>query len=90
MNEEDYEHVYYVYTNLDEKNSYLRNFYGYITQSYEIIPETDMGSLICTEAEERCAVLSSSDLSDKTENLKPVDLNNEVLFLYESAMTDGK
>lgn len=90
LNEEDYEHVYYVYTNLDEKNSYLRNFYGYITQSYEIIPETDMGSLICTEAEERCAVLSSSDLTDKTENLKPVDLNNEVLFLYESAMTDGK
>lgn len=84
LNENDYESVYYVYENTEEKKSYLRNFYGYIKQPYEIISQSDAGKIIDNNGEDQIAFLSSSDaslLNDRQE-MHLVDLNNQKLFLY--------
>lgn len=88
LNKMDYEYVYYVYRNEDEKNSYLRNFYGYLKQPYQIISETDAENLIYQTKNEQIAILSPENLINDIGDLKMVNLNNEVLFLYESTMVN--
>ena len=82
LNKETYENVYYVYEKQEGKNRYLRNFYGYIRQSYDVISETEIDALI--DGKQRTALLCPSDLSMRKNGFQLVDLNNEELFLYVS------
>ena len=82
LNENNYESVYYVYGETQEKNSYLRNFYGYIRQSYEIIPRTEMKEALCREDQQKTALLSPIKFLDDVPKLQQIDLGNEKLFLY--------
>lgn len=82
LNENNYESVYYVYGDVQEKNSYLRNFYGYIRQSYEIIPRSEMKQALCREDQQKTALLSPIKVLDDVPELQQADLGNEKLFLY--------
>ena len=80
LNKENYEYVYYVYKDEEEQNSYMRNFYGYIKQPYQVVSEADVGDLL--EQKQRMALLTCSDFLAYDEDLEEIDLNNERLFLY--------
>ena len=82
LNEEDYEYVYYVYENLDEKDSYLRNFYGYIKQPYQIISKEDVNELIDEKKNQRFALLAPKGILDDMQNLNMVELQNEKIDMY--------
>lgn len=80
LNEENYESVYFVYKDVKEKNSYTRNFYGYIKQSYRVVSETELNDLL--QQEESIAFLSCDSLTSNENELTEIELNNERLFLY--------
>lgn len=84
LNEKDYEQIYYVYENTEEKSSYLRNFYGYIRQPYQIIAKADALNLISENNDCKIAFLLSSNanLLNDCQEIQMVDLNNENLLLY--------
>ena len=80
LNEENYEYVYYVYKDEEEKNSYTRNFYGYIKQPYQVVSKADVSDLL--QQKQKIALLTYSDFLANDEDLEEIDLNNERLMLY--------
>lgn len=79
LNDESYEYVYYVYKDENEETSYIRNFYGYIRQPYQIIHESNVREEILQNSQ---VAFISGDRQLEGRGLKKADLGNEVLFLY--------
>lgn len=82
LNKGKYEYVYYVYENLEEKDSYLRNFYGYIKQPYEIISQNDLNRIISHNQNSRVAFLMPQTILNDKSDLNMVQLNNKKLHMY--------
>ena len=82
LNEEDYEYIYYVYKDEEEHNSYIRNFYGYIKQPYQVVSEAELEKIL--NCKQSIAVLNGNHLWNYDMDLKQIDLGNERLFLYIS------
>lgn len=82
LNREEYEYLYYVYENEEEENSYIRNFYGYIKQPYQLIEKSDVAGIIKEEQEKKIAFLLP--VTDREDNvlLKKVNLDTERMALY--------
>ena len=80
LNKENYEYIYYIYKDEEEQNSYMRNFYGYVKQPYQVVSKADVSDLL--HQKQKMALLTCGDLSAYDEKLTKLDLGNESLFLY--------
>ncbi|MCM1261957.1 MAG: hypothetical protein NC313_04480 [Butyrivibrio sp.] len=88
LNQEKYEHIYYVCDAQNAGSGYIRNFYGYIIQSYETISEEDMLELFQMQPKEsQIAFLAASEVEIDNNRLECISLDTERLILYVPAET---
>lgn len=82
LNQEGYEQIYYVYSAPEESYSYIRNFYGYIMQPYEVISEENMDEILELQVvKPGTAFLFSTETEIKNDKLECVSLDTERLAL---------
>ena len=81
MNSENCEGIYYIYDNMEEKESYLRNFYGYVIQPYQKMAREDIGETVKVNVDRELLFLfpKESEVKKKAYNFEEIDLHTEKL-----------
>lgn len=75
--------LYYLAGSKEDETSYLRNFYGYVQQTYQIIGFEELGQIAGRgEGQERAFVITPSQNELVTEGIERIDLETERLYLY--------
>ena len=74
--------LYYLDIPGEEGSSYLRNFYGYVRQTYEVIDTKKLGQLEAEAGEGKKVFLISSRRQLDMEKAERIDLGTEKLYLY--------
>lgn len=82
LNEHDYEYVYYVYGNGTEKGSFLRNFYGYVKQPYQIIEENSVMQALEEGNGLKTAMIFPNGTLAEFEGWSKAEIGTEKLILY--------
>lgn len=82
LNEHDYEYIYYVYGNGEEKRSYLRNFYGYVKQPYQIIEENSVEQALEEGSGRKAAMIFPNGTLMNLEGWSEAEIGTEKLALY--------
>lgn len=82
LNREEYDILYYVYASTEERNSYMRNFYGYIIQPYQVISKEKMNEILeRQENNTKEAFLFPADMLVENDKLEKVPLGTQRLIL---------
>lgn len=85
LNENEYEFVYYVVTSIEESDSYVRNFYGYLKQQHQVIYPEELGQILKDKERGKAAFLVSVETAEKeleVFQLKKVELPLKKLTMY--------
>ncbi len=85
LNENEYDYIYYVVSSMEENDSYVRNFYGYMKQPHQVIYPDEIEGVI-KEGEKRKAVfLVSTDTTGevlKSSGMMDIGLELNKLQIY--------
>lgn len=68
MISENCEGIYYIYDNMEEKESYLRNFYGYVIQPYQKMAREDIGETVKVNVDRELLFFISERIRSKEES----------------------
>lgn len=74
--------LYYLIFSEEDRSSYLRNFYGYVRQTYEVIDSRTLEQLASEEGKEKEFFLISSRPELDMAGLERIELGTERLYLY--------
>lgn len=81
LNDEDCE-LYYLGETGEEKIGYLRNFYGYVRQTYQVIDWETLEQLTAEPEKGRVFFMVSSRPELNIDGMERIDLGTEKLYLY--------
>lgn len=73
--------LYYLAASKEDRNSYLRNFYGYVRQTYRVIDIEELNQM-ATESGRGYAFLISSQRELEIEGMERINLETDRLHLY--------
>ncbi|RKJ11290.1 hypothetical protein D7X88_05375 [bacterium C-53] len=82
LNKEDYDYIYYVYGDMDEENSYYRNFYGYLKYPYQFLSKNDIIEVINKRKGRKIIFISLSNLTTMSSNIKYVNVTTSRLHMF--------
>lgn len=74
--------LYYLVVSGEDETGYLRNFYGYVRQTYSVIDSDTLEEMMTGEKTGEAFYLISSRSDLNTERTKRIDLGTERLYLY--------
>lgn len=81
LNEDDCD-LYYLIISGEDISSYVRNFYGYVRQTYEVIEPEKVQQLAAEAGEDKEIFLISSRSELDMAGVERIDLGTERLYLY--------
>lgn len=85
LNAEGYEYIYYIYNDIEERESYLRNFYGYVKQPYQVVAKDEIvKETLKTDEKKKTLYIfpKESKARDGLTNLEQVDLHTEKFSVW--------